>query len=131
MKSIEFAEANDTLNPHPNDIGRVNPLPIFRQVPAPVLETWNADRKKQGLPPFSFPDAPSAVVSAWEPTEQERAAIAAGGPVWLMFSGTTHSPVSVMGTSPWAKPEPPTYSGDVIPEASADPTITNPEDKPA
>lgn len=149
MKFVEFDQQNDVLNPHPNDVATVGALPIFRQAPLHVQRVWNCHREQQGQAPQNFPDGPTCVISAWQPDEAERAvmlaALTAGQPVtiFLQFKGTTHSPVSVWGTSPWA-PAPvtepvddggldaameynanhpdiggkrePEYAGDVIPE---------------
>ena len=42
-------------------------------------------------------------VSRWEPTEEERRQIAAGGSVWLwVWSPVTQPPVSISGISPFA-----------------------------
>ena len=36
------------------------------------------------------------IISCWQPTDEERALIAAGGPVWLRVMGAeTHGPVDV------------------------------------
>jgi hypothetical protein len=44
------------------------------------------------------------VVSCWEPDEAERAAIAAGAPVWLVvYSGATQPPVSLSTLSPFVR----------------------------
>lgn len=137
MKWIDYPGFNDTLNPHPNDVGRVGALPIFRQATQDVQDVWNNYRKSQGLEPQHFPIGPTCVISAWQPNEQEyktiAAAVANGEPItiFLQFSGATHSPVSVWGTSPWQAPEQEPTAGDVIPEASADPTIKEPDAKPA
>lgn len=45
-------------------------------------------------------------ISCWEPTEEERAAIAAGQPIYLLVvSGHTQPPVAVMATSPFITAE--------------------------
>jgi hypothetical protein len=42
-------------------------------------------------------------VSRWEPTEQERVAIAAGASIWLwVWSGQTQPPVALSVAEPWA-----------------------------
>lgn len=40
-------------------------------------------------------------ISRWEPSPEERAAIAAGGPVWLWVVGTTHPPLVLDAQSPF------------------------------
>ena len=40
-------------------------------------------------------------ISCWQPTEEERAAIAAGGLVWLWVYGIGHPPVVVSAENPW------------------------------
>lgn len=45
-------------------------------------------------------------ISCWQPTEEERAAIAAGQPVWLIVvSGHTQPPVAVTAVSPFLTAE--------------------------
>lgn len=41
-------------------------------------------------------------ISKWEPTEEERRAIAEGGAVYLFVYGDGHPPVAVSGTDPLA-----------------------------
>lgn len=46
-----------------------------------------------------------ACVTCWMPTPEERAAIAAGGPVWLScYMGGTMPPVAVFGLTPFIAP---------------------------
>lgn len=40
-------------------------------------------------------------LSRWEPTPEERAAVAAGGPVWLWVVGSTHPPLCVSAANPF------------------------------
>lgn len=45
--------------------------------------------------------APGGYISCWQPTEEERAAIAAGGPVWVNVVGVgPPPPIGVEGLSP-------------------------------
>ena len=39
--------------------------------------------------------------SCWQPSEEERAAIAAGAPVWLYVLGAAHPPVAVEVENPF------------------------------
>jgi hypothetical protein len=53
-------------------------------------------------------------ISRWEPTPEERAAIAAGAPIWLWVYGRGHPVVQLSADDPWpaaAAPPPPTTSG--------------------
>jgi hypothetical protein len=43
------------------------------------------------------------VISCWHPNDEEREAIAAGGPVWLRVMGQTMPPCGLQGTSPFAQ----------------------------
>lgn len=56
--------------------------------------------------------ATPAMVTAWEPTPDEVAAIAAGGTIYLRILGNQHPPVMI-----WAEPAQP---DDMIPEDRAD-----------
>lgn len=40
-------------------------------------------------------------ISCWEPTPEERALIAAGGPVWLWVVGHTHPPLVLDAANPF------------------------------
>jgi len=55
-----------------------------------------------------YTPGPVFVTSQWQPTEEERAAIAAGGPVWLMLMANpvrpAPVPVMMMGTDPHLEP---------------------------
>ncbi|HYD00312.1 MAG TPA: hypothetical protein VEB22_03730 [Phycisphaerales bacterium] len=64
-------------------------------------------------PPTGMPDCgelPSfrdgrQCISCWQPDDAERAAIAAGAPVWLVVvSGKTQPPVAVTSVSPFLPP---------------------------
>lgn len=45
-------------------------------------------------------------ISQWQPTEEERAAIAAGGPVWVsVWSQGGPPPIAVFGVTPFLRPE--------------------------
>ncbi len=46
-------------------------------------------------------DTTEEFISKWEPSPEERAAIAAGGPVWLYVFGRGHPPVMLSGLSPF------------------------------
>jgi hypothetical protein len=54
-------------------------------------------RAFRGLDPDGFPVS----ISRWEPTPEERARLAAGGPVWLWIFGLGHPVVSLSGEAPW------------------------------
>ena len=41
------------------------------------------------------------MVSCWQPSEEERAAIAAGAPVWLFILGAAHPPVLLQVMNPF------------------------------
>ena len=46
-------------------------------------------------------------VSQWQPTEEEKAAIAAGAPIWLrVVSGDTQPPVGLSVSSPFIQEQP-------------------------
>jgi hypothetical protein len=47
-------------------------------------------------------DTGEAFISRWEPTPEERAVIAAGGPVWIWVIGRAHPPISVQTENPFA-----------------------------
>jgi hypothetical protein len=47
-------------------------------------------------------DTGEAPISRWEPTPEERQAIAAGAPIWLWVFGRGHPPVSLATESPFA-----------------------------
>lgn len=48
---------------------------------------------------------PGGFISRWEPTPEERAAIAAGGPVWVYVVGEgAPPPIAVSGVSPFLPP---------------------------
>lgn len=46
--------------------------------------------------------ATHTILSCWMPTEEERAAIAAGGPIWLFVWSDAHPPVALSGKDPFA-----------------------------
>lgn len=83
MKPTDFPQANFTWNrPYDMTDEECEPLRAYRAQ--------------------SGPDGAYSV-SRWMPSEEERAAIAAGGPVWLYVFGTGHPPVSVTARSPFPK----------------------------
>jgi hypothetical protein len=41
------------------------------------------------------------LISCWQPSEDERRAIAEGGPVWLRILGRAHPPVSLSAVNPF------------------------------
>jgi hypothetical protein len=84
MNPINFPEANCRLLGPPGD-PRVRDLDVCR-----TLQTFT-----DGAPPAAV------VVSVWEPSPEERAAIAAGGLVYLVVHGKTAPPVLVLGESPF------------------------------
>ena len=53
--------------------------------------------------PLPIMDAGDALLSCWEPTDEERQAIAAGAPVWLWVFGRAHPPVSISAASPFVE----------------------------
>jgi hypothetical protein len=50
------------------------------------------------------PDGRRVVISRWQPDDEDRARIAAGGPVWLWIMGGTMPPASVDTNDPWGTP---------------------------
>lgn len=83
MKATPFAQANKVLKAPPGQEGEVQDLHV-----------WSGD--VEGVP---------RCISRWEPSQEERAAIAAGGPVWLWVVGTTHPPLVLDAQSPFEEPE--------------------------
>jgi hypothetical protein len=47
--------------------------------------------------PLRVHDSGEGYISCWRPTDEERAAVAAGGPVWLCVVGRGHPPVWLDG----------------------------------
>lgn len=74
-KPTEFFGQNTVIKPHPNDIGKVLPLPVYAN--------------KQGL-----------VVSCWELTPEEIAEVSRTGKVFLQMHGRV-TPHLVMGKNPF------------------------------
>lgn len=83
---IEFAEQNTVLKAQPGTESWVRDLPIYWQFPDGVQD--------------------ACVVSCWELSEEEKAEVLRSGRIYFQAFGMTHPPVSIWGTSPWAKPEP-------------------------
>jgi hypothetical protein len=52
--------------------------------------------------PLRVHDTGGELVSCWQPTEEERAAIAAGAPVWLRIFGRGHPPVVLEVAPPFS-----------------------------
>lgn len=75
MKATKFPEANKILTAPPGREEEVYDLPVWS----------DGDR----------------CISFWQPTEEEKAAIARGEPVCLWVMGTTHPPVAVEVGSPF------------------------------
>ncbi len=79
MKPIDFPESN-VLYVAPDGMDDCDGLPACR-VPSPLTS--------------------AVIVSCWEPSDEERARIAAGGPVWLWVHGGVQPPVSLTTTNPF------------------------------
>jgi hypothetical protein len=76
MRSLHIEGAN-TLWGAPGDWKPENP---------PCADLWARAETADGLP---------MLVTAWEPTPDDVAAIAAGAPIYLTIVGTVHPPVAV------------------------------------
>lgn len=57
--------------------------------------------------PLRVHDSGEALVSCWHPTDEERAAIAAGAPIWLWIWGRGHPVVQLSTENPWPAAEEP------------------------
>lgn len=79
MKAIPFPQANKVLKAPPGQEADVYDLPV-----------WGGE--VEGI---------QRCISCWEPTPEERAAIAAGGPVWIWVVGHTHPPLVLDAASPF------------------------------
>lgn len=51
--------------------------------------------------PLRVHDTGQELISCWQPTDEERAAIAAGAPIWLSVCGHGHPPVILSAESPF------------------------------
>lgn len=104
----DFPQANKTLRGDhlPQTPTTVGSLPVFQQAPKEAQDEYNRQMVAEGRPELqiNYPDGPALCISAWQPTEEERAAIAAGGLIYLHCLGYTHGPISVQGVSPWPAP---------------------------
>jgi hypothetical protein len=80
MKATIFPQANKILTAPPGQEDEVYDLPVWS----------DGDR----------------CISCWQPTEEERAAIARGEPMWLWIVGDTHPPVAVEVGSPFDRVQP-------------------------
>jgi hypothetical protein len=74
--------------------------------PTPFPEANRIFRRPPSMPAEECGDLPIfddgvELVSRWEPTPEERAAIAAGGPVWLWVLGRAHPPVVLTTAAPF------------------------------
>jgi hypothetical protein len=56
--------------------------------------------------PLAIHDTGEQLISRWEPTPEERRAIAAGAPIWLSVTGRGHPPVNLEVVSPFDEPVP-------------------------
>jgi hypothetical protein len=61
--------------------------------------------------PLAIHDTGAELLSCWQPTDEERAAIAAGAPIWLSVVGRGHPPVALFVESPFALPDPDSPEG--------------------
>ena len=87
MKAVGFPQANKTLTALPGQEAEVYDLPV-----------WSDGNR---------------CISCWQPTDEERAAIASGAPIWLWVIGSTHPPVAVEALNPFQSSFDPTESIEV------------------
>lgn len=71
-------------------------------------ENWTEDQQCLDLPVLSYVDqnAQFHIVSCWQPTEQEKADIAAGKPIWLDIHGDYQPPVCLCTEKPFKDVKP-------------------------
>lgn len=67
-----------------------------------VLQPPHGQNEDQCLPLYVFRDG-QYVISRWDPDDEDRARIAAGGPIWLWICGTNMPPASVATEYPFER----------------------------
>lgn len=114
MKATPFPQANKLLKAPP---GRTHEARID-EMAAAGLDVYVAEEQAlleaaaepevYDLPVWSGEvEGVPRCISRWEPSPEERVAIAAGGPVWLWVVGTTHPPLVLDAQSPFEEPSAP------------------------
>ena len=79
---------------------------IPRPFPQQTIVLESPDSSDVQPLPIHWDRATGVAISCWVPTEEERAQIAAGEPVWLGIFGEAHPPVFLTVDSPFITPEP-------------------------
>jgi len=109
MKPTDFPEANLKLTA-PASMPDCLPLSVHRYPPTMRPAPRRPVTAEDFLPgdgpvppaPIEATREPGGYISRWEPTQEERAAIAAGGPVWVYVVGDgAPPPIAVSGVSPF------------------------------
>lgn len=110
MKAIPFPQANDTLKAPPPSRAEIQALidkltaegEDMTEAQASLDAYMPADQEVYDLPIWrGIAHGANRLISCWEPSAEERALIAAGGPIWLWVVGHTHSPLVLDGANPF------------------------------
>ncbi len=115
MRAMPFPQANKILKAPPSPRTEIQEL-IDKLAAGGVDMTAEQERLDAAFPPdqevYDLPvwsglaGGTYRCISCWEPSEEERAAIAAGGPVWLWVAGHTHPPLVLDVASPFESAAP-------------------------
>jgi len=76
----------------------VNPVPFPQANRLFVAPDGMTEEEVGGLPVH---DSGSVLISCWQPTEEERVAIAGGAPIWLSVFGRGHPVVAIQAECPF------------------------------
>lgn len=110
MKAISFHQANKVLKAPPSQrqeyletLDRAEEAGLdVTEYRARADELFPPEQEVYDLPVWGGPvEGVERCISCWEPSPEERAAIAAGGPVWLWVVGATHPPLVLDAASPF------------------------------
>ena len=110
MKAVSFPQANRVLKAPPSERSRALETIAAAEL-AGVDVTGAREKVDAAFPPeqevYDLPvwggevEGVPRCISCWEPSPEERALIAAGGPVWLWVVGHTHPPLVLDAQSPF------------------------------
>lgn len=110
MKAIPFPQANKVLKAPPSPRQEIQALidklaangADMSAEQAKLDAAMPADNEVHDLHVWGgVYDGAEHCISCWEPTPQDRAAVAAGGPVWLSVVGHTHPPLVLFAQNPF------------------------------